>query len=297
LSYIGRFAPSPTGDLHLGSLLAAVGSYLEARRHHGRWLLRIEDLDAARTVPGALARILAALEAHGFEWYGAPRLQSVDLDGYQAGLDQLSRAGRLFRCACSRRAIHDAGLAAEPRCVGNCRNRQSNIGSGALRFDLGPELRASCCRFIDELQGEQNLPADDYQDVVVRRRDGTFSYQLAVVVDDHRDAITDVVRGGDLLTSTPWQLALAAALSQPSPRYGHLPVVVEPDGRKLAKSRHTVAIDAARVGPNLHAVLQLLRQSPPAELALWPAPQIWSWAAANWTPSKLRGVQHVAAVA
>lgn len=291
---VGRFAPSPTGPLHLGSLLAAAGSYLDARHAGGRWLLRIEDLDAPRIVTGAESRILATLEASGFEWDGAILRQSTRLDAYRAALEQLARDGRLFECSCSRRELADAaggaveGGSAYP---GSCRRGPLHAGPTATRFRV-PD---GAVTLDDRVQGRVQFAWPALGDVVVQRRDGVIAYQLAVVVDDAWQGITDVVRGADLLDSTPWQTALGQALHAPPLRYAHLPLVVEADGRKLSKSRRAIGIDAAAAGSALWQVLELLGLAPPAALRGAPPAELWAWGIPRWSLGPLRGRRSVPA--
>ncbi len=214
----GRFAPSPTGSLHLGSLAAAVASWLSARAENGRWLVRIEDIDTPRVVPGSAAEILAALQRYGLEWDGEVVWQSRRTHLYEAALECLRASRLVFDCACSRADLQRAAsapLGAEPVYPGTCRN------------GLPPGKAARAIRFRS---------ADDaIGDFIVRRADGLFAYQLAVVVDDAEQGVTQVVRGADLLDSTPRQIALQAALGYPTPTYTHIPLVTNPDGSKLGK--------------------------------------------------------------
>lgn len=278
----GRFAPSPTGPLHLGSLVAAAGSYLDARsRPHGRWLLRIEDLDFARNLPGAEQSIIAALRIFGFRHDGEVARQSARLPQYEAALARLEDAGLLFNCTCSRREISAAGLGDEPRCIADCRRRGHAPGGAALRVRLeGLQPREVRDRSGRSIRFDPRTQAD----VVVRRRDGVIAYQLAVVVDDAAQGVTDVVRGGDLLGATGWQLALQQALSLPTPRYLHLPVVTEPGGGKLAKSRRSLPLDTGAAPALLYRALQLLGQAPPEGLERSGLAATWEWALAHWDP-------------
>ncbi len=202
---MARFAPSPTGPLHLGSLLAAVGSYLDARAHGARWLVRIEDLDTPRVVPGCADEQLRTLEAFGFEWDGEVLYQSTRREAYRAALDSLDAAGRLFACSCSRRELA-AGGEESPGYPGTCRAGPTRPGRTARRFRVSDRP----IHFDDLYQGSQDFDLTTCGDVVVERRDGLASYQLAVVVDDAFQGVTRVVRGADLLSSTPWQLDLQA---------------------------------------------------------------------------------------
>jgi glutamyl-Q tRNA(Asp) synthetase len=284
--YVGRFAPSPTGLLHLGSLVAALGSYADARSHGGRWLVRMEDLDRAREVTGSAAAILRTLELFALTWDGAIEYQSARTAHYTQALERLRALGATFECSCSRRERDREG-----GYPGTCRARPTRSGPTATRFRVDDTLLA----IEDGLQGKCEFPLRESGDVIIRRRDGAFAYQLAVVVDDALQNVTDVVRGADLLDSTPWQIALQQALKLPTPRYAHLPLVLEPDGKKLAKSRRSVAIDPQIVGRQLWHALVLLQQDPPAELESEPAHTIVTWACNNWRPDRLRGIREVRA--
>jgi len=292
--YRGRFAPSPTGLLHLGSLLAAAGSYLQARARNGAWLVRMEDLDATRTVPGAGDGILRTLERLGFEWDGEIVRQSARSETYAAALSDLQQIGAVFPCSCSRRDLPDEGWY-----PGTCRDGVRDPGRDtAFRFRVprgeGPDSPASVA-FEDLLQG---LYVQDVArvvgDFVVRRRDGYHAYQLAVVVDDAAQGITEVVRGYDLLDNTPRQILLQRALSLPQPAYVHLPLLVEADGNKLSKSRRSLPVGDESASLTIHRVLTLLGQTPPPDLAEGTLADTWKWAVAHWRPQVLRGVAQVA---
>ena len=229
--YIGRFAPSPSGALHFGSLVAAVGSFLEARAHGGRWLLRIEDVDSPRTVTGAAEGILATLERFRFEWDGEVVWQSRRTAAYEAALHTLQAAGHAYPCACTRRELADQPLARDGsrRYPGTCRD-----GLPPGREGRAWRVRAEgTIRFDDAVQGTQEVAlaavAGDY---VVKRADGLFAYQLAVVVDDAEAGVTHVVRGADLLDSTARQIHLLGLLGQPVPAYAHLPLATNPSGSR-----------------------------------------------------------------
>ena len=282
---VTRFAPSPTGPLHLGSLLAAVGSYLDARANNARWLLRIEDIDTPRVIPGCADAMLRTLEAFGFEWDGEVLLQSTRREAYREAMTRLEAQGRIFRCSCTRKELANAGGDDAPGYPGTCRHGPTRPGPTARRFRVSDDT----LRFTDLFQGEQTFELGASGDVVVERRDGLTSYQLAVVVDDGFQGVTRVVRGADLLSSTPWQLDLQAALSLPRPIYGHLPLVVEPDGSKLSKSRRSVALDPAQVAQGLTSTLTLLSQSPPPDLGRLSIRDVWKWALAHWDPQALVG--------
>lgn len=262
--YRGRFAPSPTGPLHLGSLLAALASWLDARAQGGEWLLRIEDLDPPRVVPGATDAILRTLEACGLSWDGPVLYQSGRDEAYRDALERLKRGGFLYSCHCSRREIADSGLRGieGPVYPGTCRGHVADLG---LRQTLRVRTDAAVIRFTDRIQGEvAHRLASDIGDFVVRRADGVAAYQLAVVVDDAEQGITDVVRGADLLASTTRQLHLQRLLGLPVPRHAHLPVVVNAQGEKLSKQTGAAALDARAPLAQLRKALALLGQPVPA---------------------------------
>jgi glutamyl-Q tRNA(Asp) synthetase len=280
--YRGRFAPSPTGPLHFGSLVAAVGSFLEARTRGGKWLVRMEDLDPPRIVPEAAADILRTLEACGMEWDGPVACQSTRNDAYHAALHRLRQAGRVYPCACSRREIADSAISGTegPVYPGTCRKGVAESRTArAQRLDT----RGAAVEFDDALQGRIACRLDqEYGDFVLYRADGIYAYQLAVVVDDAEQGITDVVRGADLLGSTPRQIYLQQLLGLPRVRYGHLPVAVNERGEKLSKQTFAAPVDAARPLPALVAVLSFLGQQPPRPLARGAVPELWKWAIENW---------------
>lgn len=255
---IGRFAPSPTGPLHLGSLLAAVASWLDARAGGGHWLVRIEDIDPPREQPGATKLILAALEAHGLIWDGEPLLQSTRLDAYQAALETLADAGLLFRCTCTRRQIQASGGVYPGTCREHGMQPLPAGRSHAVRVRV-PAGRDAVVRFHDRLRGELTFDLEkDVGDFVVRRRDGLIAYQLAVVVDDAAQGVTDVVRGIDLIDSTPRQIHLQRALELPPVRYLHLPLLIDGRGSKLSKQTGATGLDLNDPRANLARVLDWL---------------------------------------
>ncbi len=270
--------------MHLGSLLAAVGSYLDARARGGRWLVRIEDLDAGRVVPGCSDAMLRTLETFGLRWDGTVEYQSRRTELYARGLAELSARGLTFECSCSRSESRPGR--AYP---GTCRAGPRRQGPTAIRFRV-PE-RSVC--FDDRAQGPCRFELPSLGDVIIRRRDGTFAYQLAVVVDDALQGVTDVVRGADLLDNTPWQIALQEALGLPTPRYAHLPVVLEPCRGKLAKSRGAIALDPASASRQLHQVLTLLRQNPPATLKSESVATLLEWGCRHWALDRFQRLKEV----
>lgn len=286
--YRGRFAPSPTGPLHFGSLIAALSSYLEARRHDGEWLVRIEDLDPPREVAGASTLILQTLERYGFEWAGEVWYQSRRHEAYLAALDALAQDGLSYRCGCSRKQVQEQqqrlGLAAGIY-PGTCRSRPaSRHQQHAIRL-LTEGQRVS---FVDGIQG---LIAEDVEhevgDFVLRRADDLFAYQLAVVVDDAAQGITDVVRGSDLLSSTARQIVLQRVLGYPQPSYQHLPVAVNAAGQKLSKQTYAPALDMTNPLPILWRALRFLGQNPPPEILEGELASLWQWAVAHWHPEQI----------
>ncbi len=279
--YVGRFAPSPTGDLHLGSLYTAAASYLDARAQRGRWLVRMEDVDQARERPGAAATILRTLDSFGFEWDGPVVRQSERGSLYADALQALRAHKLTFECSCTR-----ASLRGEARYPGTCRAaaaRPSAATATRLRID------SQRITFTDGVQGSCTLDAAEVAgDAIIRRRDGVFAYLLAVVVDDAAQGVTDVVRGADLLEHTPVQLLLQRHLALPHPRHAHVPVLTEPGGAKLAKSARSVGIATGANREQLLQVLALLGLPPaPAELPGAGVAEIWRWAIAQW---RLAGV-------
>ena len=280
--YRGRFAPSPTGPLHFGSLIAAVGSYLDARRSAGRWLVRMEDLDRPRESEGAADAILRTLEAYGFEWDEEVVRQSSRGAVYGAALDRLRTDGAVFPCACTRREISDSNLGGtdEPIYPGTCRN---GLPPGRPARSIRARVDDAPIAFEDRLQGrtEQNL-AREVGDFAVRRADGVFAYQLAVVVDDFEQGISDVVRGADLLASTPRQILLQRRLGYPAPRYAHLPVAVNRRGEKLSKQTLAAPLATADASLQIWISLRILGQEPPEDLRADSVSNLWSWAFAHW---------------
>jgi glutamyl-Q tRNA(Asp) synthetase len=284
---LGRFAPSPTGSLHAGSLLAAVGSYLDVRSLGGRWLVRIEDLDTPRVIPGCAAQMLRTLESFGFEWDGDVLYQSTRREAYRAALDRLVTAGRAYRCSCSRRDL--ATGEEHGGYPGTCRAGPTRPGPTAWRFRVADREIA----FDDLYLGPQTFDLTRLGDVAIERRDGISTYQLAVVVDDAFQGVNRVVRGADLLASTPWQIELQSALEIPEVRHGHLPVLVEPDGQKLSKSERAVPVDASTASLALTSTLTYLSHPPPPELAGASIRELWSWAIAHWSPHSIAGRKEV----
>ena len=278
MRYVGRFAPSPTGPLHFGSLVAALASWLDAKRAEGRWLLRIEDLDQPRVMPGAEAAILKQLEALGLGWDGPIVRQSERLELYGDALRRLE--SQCYGCACTRRELEDSALAIDGSRIypGTCRG---GIGPGKLARAVRVRTTNDVIRFTDRVQGEiVQRVATEVGDFVLRRADGHYAYQLAVVVDDDAQGVTDVVRGADLLDSTARQIHLQRLLGAPMPRYLHVPVATSAAGEKLSKQT------AARaVGPGeLRPALQFLGQAVPADLT---PREALDWARRHWAAARV----------
>lgn len=285
--YRGRFAPSPTGHLHFGSLIAAVASYLEAKANDGEWLVRMEDLDTPREMPGAADDILKSLEAFGFTWHGPVLYQSKRQAAYAKALDKLKDKALVYPCACSRKEIVDSAL----------RGLEGTIYPGNCRQGLAPGKTARAWRikvedrnieFIDQIQGwiSQNLSLD-IGDFVLKRADGLFAYQLAVVTDDAEQDISHVVRGADLLDSTPRQIYLQQALGLATPLYAHVPVATNQQGEKLSKQTLARPLNQENPALELYRALSFLGQNPPANLQSASLDSLWQWAKAHWLLAKI----------
>jgi glutamyl-Q tRNA(Asp) synthetase len=258
ITYRGRFAPSPTGSLHFGSLVAAVGSYLDAKANGGEWLVRIEDLDPPREVPGAANDILHTLEAFGFEWDGPVIYQSQRLEAYEDAVSDLLARGLAYPCGCSRKEIALAGETGieGPIYPGTCRR---GLPQGKKGRAIRLRTHSEAIVFEDRLQGMVTQSVEkEIGDFVIRRADGHFAYQLAVVVDDAWQGITHIVRGADLLLSTPRQLQLQALLGLDTPYYTHLPLVLDESGKKLSKQAKSLPVDPNNPLPSLIASLKFL---------------------------------------
>lgn len=280
--YIGRFAPSPTGPLHLGSLVAAVASFLDARAAGGRWLLRMEDLDRPRCEPGAADIILRQLEAYGLAWDGVVLTQSQRDDAYAAALDALKARGAVYPCGCTRSQLVHAPRNAEGEIVypGTCR---AGLPPGAIARAWRVRVPDASSRFHDRIHGDlaQNL-AHDVGDFIVKRADGLFAYQLAVAVDDAFQGITHVVRGADLLWNTPRQIYLQGLLGLPTPVYAHVPLITNAAGQKLSKQTRAPALPDAGRGAVLGRALAMLGHPVPADLEGARPAELLGWASTHW---------------
>ncbi len=285
--YIGRFAPTPSGYLHFGSLVAALASWLDARAADGRWLVRMEDLDPPREVAGAQAAILQTLDSYGLHWDGEVVYQSLRHDAYQQVIDRLLAQGLAYACTCSRKQLEPyQGIY-----PGTCRNAGHKTEDAAIRVRV-PEL---LYRFEDRVQGaySQHLGRES-GDFVIRRRDGLYAYQLAVVLDDAWQGVTDIVRGADLLDSTPRHLYLQELLGLPQPRYLHVPLIIQPDGNKLGKSYRSPPLDPDQAAPLLVRALRALGQAPEADLADGSVQDVLGWGVAHWNSDAIPHVRTVA---
>lgn len=280
-TYIGRFAPSPSGPLHQGSLLAAVASYLDARANGGCWLIRMEDLDPAREPPGIATRILDQLDDFGMQSDKPVLYQSSRLDAYAEGLKRLDEKNLCYPCDCSRQMIRAMGLVYN----GQCRHRDKPItGDYAIRVRTGSDEIV----FDDLVQGRysQNM-AQDCGDFVILRKDGLFAYQLAVVMDDAYQQITRVVRGIDLLDSTPRQIHLQQLMEYPTPQYAHIPIVVNRLGQKLSKQHYADPVSSSEKNRQLYSVLRILGLNPPPGLAGISVEGQLEWGIAHWDIQKV----------
>ena len=276
-TYVGRFAPSPTGPLHFGSLVGALASFLDARAHQGTWLVRIEDIDPLREPPGAADQILAALEAHGLQWDGTVLFQSQRSHAYEAALSQLLEQNQAYYCPCSRKELNEH-QGRHPR-----QSRKAEFTNGAdiaIRF----RVEDSCVRIIDAIQGPLAFPVRaELDDFVLKRKEGFYAYQLAVVVDDARQGVTHVVRGSDLLDSLPWQRLLQDTLNLPVPVYAHIPVITNEQGQKLSKQNRSPALNSHTASDNVTRALLALGLSVPADLQQAPPNLILAWATFQWS--------------
>lgn len=288
--YRGRFAPSPTGPLHLGSLYTALAGFLQAKSNQGEWLLRVDDADLPRVTPGATDCILRALERFGLTWDGSVVLQSHKLEAYQAALRQLDDAGWLYACTCSRKtlsALPRRSLTGNAPYPGTCRFASHEPNQAhALRV----VTEGSLVSFEDKLQGPQQWDiAEEFGDFIVFRRDGIVAYHLATVIDDWQAGVTEVLRGCDLLESTPLQIHLQQLLGLPTPVYRHIPIIVDCHGIKLSKQNLAMPVTEGNPSRILSLLLGMLGLSPPEELRNAPPAEIIAWAVTAWDISRLSG--------
>ena len=283
-SYVGRFAPSPTGSLHFGSLLAAVASYLQAKKNQGKWLVRIEDLDPPREIQGSASDILKQLEQHGLTWDDSVFYQSDQIDQYHDVLQSLRTKNLVYNCTCTRQRISELSGIYDGKCS------QQNLPKidASSRFSINRGLKTISHNsdelgFTDSVMGEfhQSLN-NDVGDFVVLRRDGLISYQLAVVIDDYHQGITEIVRGFDLLDSTPRQILLQKCLNYTTPNYVHIPLALNSLGQKLSKQHFAKELMVGNESEQLWLALDWLKQNPPEELRQSSTGEILAWAIAHW---------------
>ena len=284
-SYIGRFAPSPTGPLHFGSLLAAVASYLQAKNNQGKWFVRIEDLDPPREVKGSASYILKQLEQHGLFWDDSVLYQSNQTDHYQDILESLRKKQLIYNCTCTRQRL----AALNGIYDGKCQNKNHNQDNASSRLSISKSLKliehkTDEFTFIDSIMGEfsQSLKRD-VGDFVVLRRDGLISYQLAVVIDDYHQGITEIVRGFDLLDSTPRQILLQKCLGYQTPNYAHIPLALNSLGQKLSKQHFAKELSIDKESEQLWLALDWLKQNPPLELRQLSVKDILAWGEEHWS--------------
>ncbi len=298
MQYTGRFAPSPTGPLHFGSLVAAVASYCDAKSQGGKWLLRMENLDEPREVKGAADTILQQLDAFGFEWDDAVVHQSQRAEYYADALNTLQNKQLIYPCTCTRKEIADSsnasgidGLIYPKTCLKHA-PKPTNIHAAARVAVLDKNIT-----FVDRIQGEitQNL-ARDVGDFIVKRADGLFAYQLAVVVDDATQGVTHVVRGADLLDSTPRQIYLQQLLGFATPLYAHVPVAVNLAGEKLSKQTLAKPISTSLTEHQLFDALSFLGQNPPTEIKNATLDKGWRWAITNWKISNVPNLRQIKSI-
>ncbi|MFW5431217.1 MAG: tRNA glutamyl-Q(34) synthetase GluQRS [Methylophilaceae bacterium] len=294
MHYVGRFAPSPTGPLHFGSLVAAVASYLEAKVNQGQWLVRMEDLDKPREVAGAANNILHTLEAFGFEWDNSLMVQSQRDDAYAAALSRLKEKQLIYPCTCSRKEITDTStqIGIEGAIYPQTCLKQSIKGDSPIAWRIKTENKQ--ISFHDAIQGNisQNL-IQDTGDFILRRADGLFAYQLAVVVDDAEQGVTHVVRGSDLLHSTPRQMYLQSLLGDETPSYAHVPVATNADGQKLSKQTMALGLKPKESVAQLWEALCFLNQNPPETLKNDNLSECWHWAMSNWNVTNIPNVKGI----
>ncbi|MGL5290369.1 MAG: tRNA glutamyl-Q(34) synthetase GluQRS [Vibrionaceae bacterium] len=281
MQYIGRFAPSPSGLLHFGSLVTAVGSFIQARAQRGKWLVRIEDVDRQREIAGAATHILATLETFGLFWDDAVLYQSQRTDYYQAQIEQWLKNGSAYFCQCTRSELKAHG-GIYP---GICKNKQLKNGEQkAVRLILAQPVH----QFTDLRRGLLSFdPNFTAQDLLIKRRDGLFAYNLAVVLDDIAQGVTEIVRGADLIEATCWQIALYHQLAVKPVSYLHLPLALDARGQKLSKQNHAPAVTEQEKSQTMQKVLQFLKFRVPLALCGAPPAQLLEWAIANWHLSQL----------
>jgi len=281
--YIGRFAPSPTGELHFGSLLAALASYLDAKSHQGLWLLRIDDLDPPREIPGASSKIIAKLESFGLEWDREIVYQSQRYQDYQQALDQLCALDLIYPCNCSRKSIRTRS--GHSYYDGHCLRHKTAHSSG--RYCWRFNTKQQSISWTDGIQGEQSVHYPQLSDFILKRSDHLWAYQLAVAVDDQQMGITDIVRGNDLLDESAKQLTLIAALQLSPINYKHIPLALNPLGQKLSKQNLAPALSTQQITSTLFRALCLLGQTPDKALLQADKSELLKQAILNWNVKRI----------
>ncbi|HEY9278316.1 MAG TPA: tRNA glutamyl-Q(34) synthetase GluQRS [Methylotenera sp.] len=292
--YIGRFAPSPTGPLHFGSLIAAVASYCDARKNHGKWLVRIEDLDRPRTVKGAAYSILQQLESFGFAWDGPVLYQRQRDSFYNEALETLRTKRLIYPCSCTRKEIADSSTNIGIEGViypGTCL-QQPIKPHAPIAWRI--KTNASKISFEDAIQGKISQTLNtDIGDFILKRADGLFAYQLAVVVDDAAQGITNIVRGADLLDSTPRQIYLQKQLHYLQPQYAHIPVACNFAGEKLSKQTLARPISDSNANQLIYEALLFLGQQPPLAIKNATLTEMWRWACSNWQLASIPKLRNI----
>jgi glutamyl-Q tRNA(Asp) synthetase len=286
---IGRFAPSPSGPLHFGSLLAAVASFMQAKHQGGKWLVRIEDIDPPREVAGASDTILKQLECHGLHWDDSVFFQSTQVQHYFEILDCLKDKSLTYNCDCPRQRLSSLDGIYD----NHCRNLNLTDRNTAIRISVDDSLKLTSrnndrLQFFDQIMGDYSQALNtEVGDFVLRRRDGLISYQLAVVIDDHQQGITEIVRGADLIDSTPRQILLQKILGYKTPTYAHIPLATNSLGQKLSKQHHAKELPQNNEQKQIWLALSWLEQNPPLELRHSPINEIIDWGINHWDISKI----------
>lgn len=284
--YIGRFAPSPSGPLHLGSLVTALVSYLQARANNGHWHLRIDDIDPPREVEGATQCIMSSLSAHGMQWDKEVWFQSRQSEHYDKALQQLTDMGLTYECICTRKQIKESGGAYK----GTCRHKGLPRDNSATRLVNSSGISG----FQDNHLGWVSVPDTvANEDFIIHRRDNLYAYHLASVVDDIRMGVTEVVRGADLLLPTACQLGLFGAMGKKAPQTFHIPVLATKPGFKLSKQNHAPPLDDTTPSANLVSALNVLQQHPPKALTYEPVSSVMNWAQNHWQVNNVPNKQEI----
>ncbi len=285
-SYIGRFAPSPSGPLHFGSLIAALGSYLQARASQGKWYVRIEDIDPPREVKGAASDILRTLDAFGLHWDAEVLYQHTRQDAYQEQINQWIKTHEAYNCTCTRKQIKEIG----GMYSGHCRDRLRSAKNASIRVCIDRPV----LEFTDIKQGVISLNRDmAAEDFIIKRRDGLFAYNLAVILDDIYQGVTEIVRGADLIEPTGRQVSLYQKLNVSPIRYLHLPLALDLHGNKLSKQNHAPAVNNENPGPAMEAAFSFLGHPIPPCIKGAPVAQLLLWGTANWDINRLPTESHV----